>query len=80
MQNGKCICTTNGWPIGDLPGAHAVLALQLQRVVSLKLPVTITLYGDVPKKLMVGVVDSCMKAKVAEISFTNIVRRVRWKI
>lgn len=74
MRNGTCACRTNGWPIGDLPGARKVLAMQLQRAAKLEMPVEITRDGDVPEKLVVGVVDDCMEAKVAAITFAGKVR------
>lgn len=74
LRRGKeCICYINGRPIGILPGAQKKVYERIRQLkrASEKSPAEIDPDPRVPHGFVVNVVDECMRAKLAEITFTG---------
>ena len=71
MQGERCVCRFNGKSIGLMPGGRKALYARVDAMRSADpgSPALITVDPAVPHKHVVGVVDECARANVAEITF-----------
>jgi len=73
LRGTDCLCYINGRPIGIMPRARTKAyerIAQLKKACE-KSPAEIDPDPKVPHKFVVNIVDECMRAKLAEITFTG---------
>jgi len=81
LRGEQCICYVNGRPVGVLPGSETKVYDRIKqlKMASEKSPAEIDPDPKVPHKYVVAVVDECMRAKLAEITFTGALPELKKK-
>ncbi len=81
LRGADCICYINGKPLGIMPTAatKAYKTIHRLKTASENSPAEIDPDPKVPHKYVVSIVDECMRAKLAEITFTGALPELKKK-
>lgn len=81
LRGSDCICYINGKPLGLMPevAPMAYKKIHQLKTASEKSPAEIDPDPRVPHKYVVSIVDECMRAKLAEITFTGALPELKKK-
>jgi len=81
LRGADCLCYINGIAIGVLPGSETRVYERIRKLkaASEKSPAEIDPDPRVPHKHVVAIVDECMRAKLAEITFTGALPELKKK-